>query len=241
MYPHRAMGKFALVIPTLNEAENLRVLLPRLAGVLDPLGPDYELMVVDDDSHDGTDRVIAEYSLRNPRVQFLVRQGKRGLAGAVIHGWQHTDAELLGVMDADLQHPPELLPSLLEALRSHDVAIASRYVQADSMAGWNPLRRLISQVGTRITYPLMRPGIRVRDPLSGFFVLHRSGIEGVELHPFGFKILLDILVRGRIRSVAEIPYQFGTRHAGKSKASVRVGWNYLSLLGRLSLQALVRR
>ncbi len=114
------------------------------------------------------------------------------------------------------------------------MAIASRYSAGNGIAGWNPVRRAISRLSTWVTVPLQKPGIRVRDPLSGFFMLRRSCITGVRLQPEGFKLLLEILVRGNIRSVAEIPYRFGLRHAGKSKANLRVGLDYLQLLGRLS-------
>ncbi len=206
--------KLALVIPTLNE---------------------------DDESTDETGAVVREYSRSDSRIRLLVRRGCRGLAGAVIYGWDRTDATLLGVIDADLQHPPELLPALVAALRQgHDMAVASRYSAGNGIAGWNPVRRAISQLSTWITVPLQKPGIRVRDPLSGFFMLRRSCITGVRLQPEGFKLLLEILVRGNIRSVTEIPYRFGLRHAGKSKATLRVGLDYLQLLGRLSRSAFSR-
>jgi len=142
------------------------------------------------------------------------------------------------VIDADLQHPPELLPDLVNAVREgKDIAVASRYLEEDGMAGWNPVRRFISMLGTWVTIPLQRREIRVRDPLSGFFVLRRRCIEGVRLQQQGFKLLLEILVRGNIRSVTEIPYHFGVRQAGSSKADLRVGLDYLQLLGRLSRNA----
>ena len=233
--------KLGLVIPTLNEEANIGTLLGRVRSNLDGLQIDYELIVVDDDSTDGTGAVVREYSRSEPRIRLLVRQGCRGLAGAVLHGWDHTDANLLGVIDADLQHPPELLSELVASVQEgHDMAIASRYTDGNGVAGWNPLRRAISQLGTWITVPLQKPGIRVRDPLSGFFVLRRSCMDGVRLQPEGFKLLLDILVRGSIQSVAEIPYHFGLRQGGKSKASLRVGFDYLQLLGRLSRSAFSR-
>jgi dolichol-phosphate mannosyltransferase len=233
--------RLGLVIPTLNEEANIGALLNRVRSNLDGLQVDYELLVVDDDSTDGTRAVVREYSRSDPHIRLLVRRGCRGLAGAVIHGWDQTDANLLGVIDADLQHPPELLSALVTAIQEgQDVAIASRYSAGNGIAGWNPLRRVISQLSTWITVPLQKPGIRVRDPLSGFFVLRRTCITGVRLQPEGFKLLLEILVRGNIRSVAEIPYHFGLRHGGKSKANLRVGFDYLHLLGRLSKSAFSR-
>ena len=233
--------KLGLVIPTLNEEENIGAVLDRVRSNLNGLQIDYELLVVDDDSTDETGAVVREYSRSDSRIRLLVRKGCRGLAGAVIYGWDHSDVNLLGVMDADLQHPPELLPALVTAIQhGHDIAIASRYAEGNGIAGWNPLRRAISKISTWITVPLQKPGLRVRDPLSGFFMLRRSCITGVRLQPEGFKLLLEILVRGNIRSAAEIPYRFGLRHAGKSKANLRVGLDYLQLLGRLSRSAFSR-
>jgi len=231
--------KLGLVIPTLNEEENIGIVLDRVRTNLAGLQIDYELIVVDDDSRDGTAAVVSQYSQSDPRIRLLVRKGCTGLAGAVTYGWEHSDANLLGVMDADLQHPPELLPALLLALQQgRDLAIASRYSEGKGIDGWNPLRHAISRLSTWITLPLQRPGIRVHDPLSGFFMLRRSCVEGVRLQPEGFKLLLEILVCGHIGSVAEVPYRFGLRNAGKSKASLRVGLDYLQLLGRLSRSAL---
>ena len=233
--------KLGLVIPTLNEEANIGTLLDRVRLVLNGLKIDYELIVVDDDSTDDTGALVREYSKSDARIRLLVRVGARGLAGAVLCGWDQTDANLLGVIDADLQHPPELLPALLAAIRDgRDLAIASRYSAGNGTAGWNPVRRAVSRLGTWITVPLQKPGIRVRDPLSGFFMLRRTCIAGVQLQPEGFKLLLEILVRGNIRSVAEIPYHFGRRYAGKSKANFRVGLDYVQLLGRLSRSAFSR-
>ena len=231
--------KFALVIPTLNEAANLPTLIDRVQAALARVDMDCEILIVDDDSQDGTAEVAEAYSRRDPRIRFFVRRGQRGLAGAVIHGWAHTDATLLGVMDADLQHPPETLPDLLTAMEEgSDIAIASRYATKNSISNWNAIRQLISRLGTWATVPLQRPGIRVKDPLSGFFVVRRECIEDVDLQPYGFKILLEILVKGRIRHAVEVPFRFSARHAGKSKADVRVALEYFSLLGKLSRHAI---
>ncbi len=228
-----ASQKLALVIPTLCEAANLPTLLERIRASLEPLGIDYEVIVVDDDSRDGTERIVQESSRQDARVRLLVRKGARGLAGAVIHGWEHTDADVLGVMDADLQHPPELLPELWQSLQAANVAVASRYAPHGSLPNWNRFRHLLSQAAITMTWPLQRPGIRVRDPMSGYFLLRREVIQGLALHRQGFKILLEILVRGNIRRAVEVPFTFGHRHAGRSKASLKVGLEYLGLLARL--------
>lgn len=233
------MSKFGLVIPTLNEAGNIPVLLRRIQDALAPLPLDYEIIVVDDDSQDGTAEVVNQHAARDPRTRLVLRKGQRGLAGAVIRGWEATDADLLGVIDADLQHPPEVLPSLLQSiLDGADVAIASRYVNGNGVGEWNKLRLFISRCSTLATAPLQRNGTRVKDPLSGFFVVRRACIDGLHLQPEGFKILLEILVKGRIHKAVEVPFHFGNRYSGKSKADVRVALQYFTLLGKLSRHAL---
>ncbi len=233
-----SIRRFGLVIPTLNEAGNIPVLLDRIHAALAPLPLEYEIIIVDDDSTDGTAQVAAEYARQDTRVKVLVRKGQKGLAGAVIHGWGHTEADLLGVIDADLQHPPEVLPSLIEPiLKGADVAVASRYVNGNGVSDWNKFRLFVSRCSTLATAPLQRK-VKVKDPLSGFFVVRRECIDQLQLQPEGFKILLEILVKGRIRKAVEVPFRFGNRHSGESKASVKVAFQYFSLLGKLSRYAL---
>lgn len=231
--------KLGLVVPTLNEAGNIPVLLGRIHDTMSSTEVDYEIIVVDDDSHDGTADVVSEQAKKDSRVRLFVRKGARGLAGAVIYGWERSDADLLGVIDADLQHPPEVLPSLLApVVDGADVAIASRYANGNGVGDWNKFRLFVSRAGTLATAPLQRKDLRVRDPLSGFFVVRRESIDGLALQPEGFKILLEILVKGRIRKAVEVPFQFGSRHAGKSKADFKVALQYFTLLGKLSRYAL---
>jgi dolichol-phosphate mannosyltransferase len=229
----RRAGKLALVIPTLCEADNVQALLERIQKSLEPLNIPYELIVVDDDSRDGIEDLVQAVASKDQRVRLLVRRGVRGLAGAVIHGWANTDADVLGVIDADLQHPPELLPQLWQALHANDIVVASRYAPQGRRKNWSRFRHLISQIAIWMTLPLQRPTIRVMDPMSGFFLVRRSAIRDLTLHPAGFKILLEILVRGNIRSAKEVPFTFGHRHKGKSKAGLKVGLEYLLLLASL--------
>jgi dolichol-phosphate mannosyltransferase len=224
----------ALVIPTLCEAPNIRAVVDRARTSLDPLGVPYELIVVDDDSRDGIEDIVMGMASEDDRVRFLSRAGQRGLSGAVVHGWRHSQAEVLGVIDADLQHPPELLPQLWRALEAgNDLALASRYARSGDRRGWHPARHLLSYLAIQLTGPLQRPGMRVADPMSGFFLVRRRSLQGLVLRPSGFKILLEILVRADLRSVAEVPFTFGARQAGKSKAGLGVGMDYLGLLAKL--------
>ncbi|MFZ0631744.1 MAG: polyprenol monophosphomannose synthase [Acidobacteriaceae bacterium] len=227
----------ALVIPTLREAKNIRPLLDRVRAALDPCGFAYEVIVVDDQSGDGIEAIVAEIGADDPRVRCIVRSCERGLAGAVLRGWAESDAALLAVMDADLQHPPELLPSLWSELAAGaDLVVGSRYTCGGSLRGWPPVRHLISRIAVWMTVPVQRAGMRVCDPMSGFFMVRRSCIERIELQKTGFKILLEILSRAEIHSVVEVPFPFGRRHAGASKAGVRVAFEYVALLVRLYRQ-----
>jgi dolichol-phosphate mannosyltransferase len=224
----------ALTIPTLREAKNLPSLLQHIRAVLDPVGIAYEIIVVDDDSRDGTEEIVTAIGQEDPRVRLLVRKGERGLSGAVLTGWRHTGASILGVMDADLQHPPELLPALVAAiLEGNDLAIGSRYTAGGQVGKWNPIRKGLSTVAVWATWPIQRPGVRAHDPMTGYFMLRREVIDGIEFQPTGFKLLLEILVRGRLRKVKEVPLAFGSRAAGASKANFKVGWDYAKLLLRL--------
>ena len=230
----RPVSKLAIVVPTLCEAENIQVLLDRIRQSLDPLGFAYEMIVVDDDSRDGIDTIVQEIAASDPRVYLSVRTGERSLGGAVLHGWSHTNAEILAVIDADLQHPPELLPELWRAVEAgNDLVLASRYAAKGGLKNWHPARHLLSCMAICLTYPLQKPGIYVKDPMAGFFMVRRSCLRDVDLHGQGFKILLEILVRAKVHSVAEIPFTFGPRRAGASKASLKVGLDYFALLYKL--------
>jgi dolichol-phosphate mannosyltransferase len=231
---HRALEKLGLVIPTLCEAENIGGLLVHVRSVLDPLKIPYEVLVVDDDSPDGTGAVVSAIAAEDPRVRLLVRKGERGLSGAILHGWQSTDATVLGVMDADLQHPPELLTQLLSGIKDgRDLVIGSRYTAGGDLGQWNPVRKLLSAAAVWVTWPLQRSRMRAKDPMSGFFMVRRRCLPRAAFQKSGFKLLLEILVRGRIESVKEVPFAFGIRFRGASKANFRVAWDYGLLLVRL--------
>jgi len=231
---------FSLVVPPFNEAGNINKLLTALTDALRETPYEYEIVVVDDGSTDGTAERVRDWTKRDARVRLFSRTGERGLAGAVLFGWSQSRANLLGVIDADLQHPPELLPELLKQTEHADIAIASRYARNQGTKGWNPLRAAVSRLSTLAAAPLIKKNLGVTDPMSGFFVIRRRCIEGLVFQTTGFKLLLEILVRGRIRTAREVPYQFGLRRAGRSKASASVAFHYLHLLGRLSRDLVLR-
>ena len=226
--------RLALVIPTFNEAGNIARALDLARAALDSASIAYELIVVDDGSADDTAEIVAAASAQDPRIRLIVRKGQRGLSGAILDGWRHSGANLLGVMDADLQHPPELLPALFRAISAgNDIAIGSRYTPGGGIGGWNLVRKLLSSVAVWATWPLQTRGLRAHDPMSGFFMVRRECVEAIPFQRAGFKLLLDILIRGRVSSLEEVPFSFGLRTADQSKANFRVGWDYFRLLARL--------
>ena len=226
--------KLALAIPTLREAENIPALLGRVRAVLDPLNMEYEILIVDDDSCDGTADIVSAIAQEDARIRLLVRKGQRGLSGAILHGWENTDAPIVGVMDADFQHPPEVLAELARAISfGCDLVIGSRYACGGRFSQWNFFRRLLSSAAVLATWPVQRVGLRAKDPMSGFFFVRRDCLTGIEFQQSGFKLLLEILVRARISSVREIPFCFGQRYRGSSKANIKVALEYGRLLARL--------
>lgn len=227
-------ASLCLVIPTYNEAGNIGALLERIGAAMGQLGIAYQVVVVDDASTDGTAEVVERAAASDRRVQLLVRKDERGLASAVVRGWQRGDAGVLGVMDADLQHPPELLPQLWAKIsEGADLALASRYLPDASLGEWNVGRRVLSVLGIWMTALVLPRGRKVSDPASGFFLVRRSALAGVALQPQGFKILLEVLVRGNVGAIAEVPFRFGVRRAGESKGNARVLLDYFALLWKL--------
>ncbi len=234
--PAAAALRLSLVIPTLNEAESLPALLAELSALLQPaLADAYELIVVDDDSADGTAYVAQRLAQRHPALRVVLRRGERDLSSAVVRGFQVARGAVLGVIDADLQHPPALVLALLHELeRGVDLAVASRHVRGGGVSDWSLRRRLISR-GAQLLGLLLLPGVvgRLSDPMSGFFLLRREAISGVELEPRGYKILLELLARGRVRSISEVPYVFRERNDGGSKVTLRTYADYVRHLARL--------
>jgi dolichol-phosphate mannosyltransferase len=230
--------QLSVVIPTFNEAQNLEELVRRLCAALDARLPGaYELLVVDDDSPDRTWEHATRLMEHYPALRVLRRRGETGLASAVIRGWQAAHGEVLAVIDADLQHPPEVISKLWEAMGEYtDVVVASRHTEDGGVGRWSLLRRLASR-GAQLLGWCVLPKVvgRVSDPMSGFFLVRRSAIAGVELKPLGYKILLEVLGRARVERVAEVGYEFAERRAGESKVRPRVYLEYLAQLLQLRL------
>ena len=218
-----------VIVPTYQEAENIPHLVERLRAIREA-GLDLELMIVDDDSQDGTEELVSALDLHWGTL--VTRKTDRGLSRAVLEGMKRSTRDILVVMDADLSHPPEKIPELLEALQGGaDVAVGSRFTEGGSTADdWGPFRWLNSRVATLLALPLTT----ISDPMSGFFAMRRSTLEaGRDLDPIGYKILLEVIVKCRCRYVLEVPIHFENRRLGCSKLSLREQLRYFRHLRRL--------
>jgi dolichol-phosphate mannosyltransferase len=231
----------SLVLPTFNEAKNITAIIEQLVPVLDAVDNlVYEIIVVDDNSPDRTWEKALELTERYPQVRVIRRQGERGLSTAVIRGWQAAQGRILGVMDADLQHPPEVAANVAkEMLRGADLAIASRHVEGGGVSDWSVVRRIISRGAQMIGFMLLPEVIgRISDPMSGFFMIRRSCLQGRKLSPLGYKILIEVLGRGQVGWISEVPYTFRERVEGASKLTKRIYLEYFQHLLRLRLHLL---
>ncbi|MEM0191908.1 MAG: glycosyltransferase family 2 protein [Candidatus Korarchaeum sp.] len=214
----------SIVVPTYNERGNLEELLARVSSSL--RGVSYEVIIVDDSSTDGTAEAALALSRELP-VRVIIRPPRSGLSSAVLDGFRAARGDILCVMDADLQHPPELLPELYRRASNYDIVIASRYVEGGSVEGWSPLRKLLSK-GSILLARLLIPRVRrIKDVSSGYFAVRRGCLDLDRMNPRGFKILLEVLAKGGWSSFTELPYAFGTRKSGKSKLGVKTIISYL--------------
>jgi dolichol-phosphate mannosyltransferase len=225
----------SIVSPTYNESGSLPALIERLATAL--AGRDWELIVVDDGSPDGTADLAAALAPRLP-VRVLRRPGKLGLASAVLDGFRSAGGDVLVCMDADLSHPPEVVPHLVDALAGGaELAVGSRYVTGGGVEDWPLTRRIVSRVACLMGNAL----VPVRDATSGFFALRRSVINDVHLNPIGFKIGFEVIARGRYATVVEVPYTFRDRAHGSSKFGRREVAQYIQQLGQIARDKALRR
>ena len=225
----------SVVVPTYNEAGSMTGLAERLQAAL--AGRDWELVVIDDGSPDGTADVASALAPRIP-VHVVRRARKGGLASAVVAGFAAAQGEVIVVMDADLSHPPEVVPALVDAIAgSAELAVGSRYVKGGGVMDWPLQRRVVSRVACLRGNAL----VPVRDATSGFFALRRAVIDGVTLNPIGFKIGFEVIARGRYTTVVEVPYIFRDRELGASKFGRREVLQYLVQLGQVARDKLLRR
>jgi dolichol-phosphate mannosyltransferase len=219
-----------VVVPTYHEVENLPHLVARLQLVRSAGAFELELILMDDDSRDGSAELVA--SLGAPWVRLVTRKVNRGLSYAVLDGLKLSTRDLLVVMDADLSHPPEKIPEMLAAvLNGADVAVGSRFAEGGTTADdWGLFRWLNSRVATLLAFPLTS----VSDPMSGFFAMRRSTfMSGQDFNPVGYKILLELIIKCRSKLVVDVPIHFDNRRYGESKLSFREQLRYVQHLRRL--------
>lgn len=225
----------SVVVPTFKESENIALFLEALCDSLDPVLPGaYEIIVMDDDSPDGTLDAAAAFAASRPQIRLVKRVNKRELATAVIRGWQLARGQVLSTINADFQHPPALIAGLWQLLQTNDLVVASRYCKGGGVGNWSITRRILSR-GATLMGQIILPQVynRVTDPLSGCYMFRRKTIANVELNPLGYKSLIEIMVRGRVRTITELPYHMRERERGKSKATGARSLDYIKQLIRL--------
>ena len=229
------MSKVSVVVPTFNEKENVGNLVNQIDYAL--RGIDYEVVFVDD-SDDDTPYAIKSIMNENPNVRMEHRTGETGLATAVLKGFLIADGDYLAVMDADLQHPPAILRDMYHVLESGvDFCVPSRFIPGGSDGGLGPYRKLVSGVA-RYIGKILLPCLRnITDPTSGLFMFRRAVVDGADLKPVGWKILIEVLAMGSYSTVTEIPYKFQARPAGESKLSGKVTLEYLKQVRGLMKRA----
>lgn len=219
------MSKISIVVPSFNEMENVGNLVNQIDYALK--GIEYEIIFVDD-STDQTPDVIRKVQAENPNVRLEHRETEKGLATAVLKGFSLAEGDYVAVMDADLQHPPAILRSMYFVLESGvDFCVPSRFIPGGSDGGLGPYRKLVSGVARYIGKILLPCLHKITDPTSGLFMFRKEVIEGSDLQPIGWKILIEVLAMGTYKSVVEIPYKFQARPAGESKLSSKVTIEYL--------------
>lgn len=223
--------KFSFVIPTYNEAGGIERLIRSLSDVFVQNQLDGEIVVVDDNSPDGTGAIVDKLSADFP-VRCLHRPGKLGLSSGVIEGWKFArpDSEALGAMDADFSHDIAIVPKMVKALEDgYGLAVGSRYVPGGGITNW-PAKRIIT---SKVACMLAQPLTRIKDITSGYFLVKREALEGVELDPIGFKIGLEVIAKAHYGRAIEIPYVFTDRIVGESKLNEKEIFNYLKQLRKL--------
>jgi len=222
----------SIIIPTFNEKNNVRILAMKIINLLKQENRLYEIVFVDD-SLDDTPTILEELSQEYKEIKYIHRTNERGLASAVVNGFLHSQGNQIIVMDADLQHPPELLPLILKRLVNADIVIPSRFIPGGSDGGLNLFRKLVSGIARGIGYLSIKKLRSISDSTSGYFGFQRSVIDQAQLNPIGWKILIEILVKGKYQTVHEIPYTFVARDAGESKMNFIEQWNYLKHITKL--------
>ncbi len=221
----------SIILPAYREKGNLALLIPRITHELGSRS--FEIIVVDDNSGDGTEELVSTIASSDRRVRLLKRDGKRGLASAIADGAALSKGEHLLVMDADLSHPSEKINELVGALASADLAVGSRNLPGGGVSNWPLERKAVSSGATLLARLFI--GTRISDPMSGFFAVKREVFMRTRLRVKGYKILLNLLADNKGMKVAEVPYVFRDRFNGKTKLGASEMVSYLFDIIRIRL------
>jgi len=227
----------SIIIPTYNESQNILKILKSIGDILPPKILT-EAIVVDDNSPDGTGKIVENY-LKNFKkitgytIDVIHRTAKKGLSSAILNGIQQAKGDTIVVMDSDFSHPPQIIPRMVDALKKYrcDIVVASRYVKGGKISNWSLKRKFMSKIATSIAKKGL--GVQAADPMSGFFAFKRPIIKGLKFDAIGFKMLLEILVKTRGANVREIPYTFTDRKLGSSKVSLSTAYDYAKSVWKL--------
>ncbi len=227
------MYDLTVIIPTYNEEANIRNIVMAVDSVFREHSLHGQVLVVDDDSKDGTIAIVNEIKLAKENVDILVRKEDHGLSQSVADGFRHAASEVFIVIDADFSHPPVLIPRMYEEInKGSDVVIGSRYMEGGGIRDW-PLKRRVISIGATFLGRLLFPD--VTDPVSGFFAIRKSVVENAPLKPRGYKILLEVLGKGTWEKDLEIPFEFSDREAGESKLKLKTIIEYAQQVTDISL------
>ena len=228
--------ELTIIIPTYNEQDTVRLIVRRIHEVVSKTACQYEILFIDD-SIDETPAILNELRQEYKEVDYIHRSGERGLASAVVRGFACANGSKMIVMDSDLQHPPELIPIIIERLSNADIVVPSRFIAGGSDGGLTLYRKLVSWTARVIGRIFIRKLRNISDCTSGYFGINRSVIAEKKLDPVGWKILMEVLVKGAYSTVHEIPYCFGVRGEGTSKMTATEQWDYLRHLARMIMNS----
>ena len=227
----------SIIIPTYNESQNIVKILHTISKYV-PKNISTEAIVVDDNSPDGTGKIVEEYlkdfkKVAGYTINIIHRKAKNGLSSAILNGIQNAKGETIVVMDSDFSHPPQIIPKMIEAFKQYqcDLVVASRYIREGKIEGWTIKRKLMSKVAIMIAKRGL--GVKIKDPMSGFFAFKKSIINGLNFDALGYKFLLEILVKTNGINIKEIPYTFENRQLGSSKLDNSIIVDYVKSVWKL--------
>jgi len=227
----------SIIIPTYNESQNILKILRTISKHI-PKNISTEAIVVDDNSPDGTGKIVEEYlkdfkKVADYTINIIHRKAKDGLSSAILNGIQNAKGETIVVMDSDFSHPPQIIPKMIEAFKQYqcDLVVASRYITEGKIEGWTVKRKLMSKIAIMIAKKGL--GVKIKDPMSGFFAFKKNIIKELNFDALGYKFLLEILVKTKGISIKEIPYTFENRKFGSSKLDNSIIIDYVKSVWKL--------